>query len=63
MPAMKCIDCDRWSFREGCSLHSYCLMRDCMMDRKDYFREKKTKENVYENNNRMPDAPSMESQL
>lgn len=45
MPAAKCIGCSRWSLETGCTLHSYSLMRDCMMDKKDFYRD--NKENVY----------------
>ncbi|MBP0987798.1 MAG: hypothetical protein J6S92_05915, partial [Oscillospiraceae bacterium] len=47
MPALKCISCSRWSFEGGCTLHSYSLMRDCMMDAKDFHKDK-TEENVYD---------------
>ena len=50
MPAAKCIKCSRWSFETGCTLHSYSLMRDCMMDKKDFYRDT-NKENVYVDRN------------
>jgi hypothetical protein len=48
MPAAKCTSCSRWSFQNGCTLHSYALMRDCMMDKKNFYRNK---ENVYDHRN------------
>lgn len=54
MPAAKCTSCSRWSFQNGCTLHSYELMRDCMMDKKNFYRNK---ENVYvyRNDESVPD--------
>lgn len=55
MPAAKCISCSRWSFQNGCTLHSYSLMRDCMMDKKDFYRDNKENVYVYRNDESVPD--------
>lgn|GEM_PF-5956198 len=38
MASMKCFQCARWSFQNGCALErdNYYQFRDCMLDHKDY---------------------------